>query len=352
MLNTNFFLTDIMKTGNHLLLESFLDNNTLSNDTITYSGEYYTLQEVDLEKFSRKFAIIDHCSNNNRLWNNAEYWSDLTNRINKLHRLGFVFIIAYPWESSDTFDSTSIYTRLPNNIKFIEWTGGDSWFWSMMYNRFKNTTLKFDHSEKKYDFLYLNKFPRTHRVKLYEKLKNKNILKNSLYSFLGLKLPIKLPQEYELPWVDHNFYPRYGHDRDIFEHPYNVSAYNIVSETTDSGELFMTEKIWKPIIAGQPFIIHSNSFYLKHLRTLGFKTFKNYLDESYDEEIDSESRINKIVKTCSSLVGYDHEKFYDKTKEIREHNTKIFFDKKCLGNVVNNKLLSFFKFFDSSQVSS
>ena len=36
---------------------------------------------------------------------------------------------------------------------------------------------------KKHDFLYLNKAPREHRVKLYNKLKDANVLDNSIYTF-------------------------------------------------------------------------------------------------------------------------------------------------------------------------
>jgi len=345
----NFFLTDLMKTGNHQLLEKFISLNNIPEQHIDYTGEYYTLHTFDLKKYKRKFALIDHASANSRLWNNTDYWKDLSARIKYLGEQGFVFLIVSPWESLSTFDQSIDYNNVLKEQRYSKWIGKDSWFWTMMYNKFKNTNFNFDHSNKKYDFLYLNKFPRLHRVKLFNNLKKNNILENSLVSFLGLEEPVTLSKEYELPWVDYKFYPRYGHDSDMYEKPYNHSKINIVSETTiDDEEVFLTEKIWKPIIAQQIFVVHGRQNYLKNLRELGFKTFNGIIDESYDEEGDPEKRINKIVDLCKWLKTQDWKVLYEKTKDIREHNAYYFFKKEALQKVINKTLLGFLEFADRS----
>ena len=67
------------------------------------------------------------------------------------------------------------------------------------------------------------------------------------------------------------------------------SYFNVVTEAEFGfGEnylqsIFLTEKIWKPILAYQPFIIVTNSYYLKALKELDFKTFSPFIDETYDE---------------------------------------------------------------------
>ena len=69
----------------------------------------------------------------------------------------------------------------------------------------------------------------------------------------------------------------------------------IVSET--STEIFTCgEKVYKPIAAGQLFVIIGAYKFLKRLRQMGFKTFAPYIDESYDDEIDMESRVEKAVE--------------------------------------------------------
>ena len=286
----NFFLTDLMKTGEHIRYEQFLDTHSLPNQTIEYTGEYYTLHNYDLDSYDRRFALIDRRIHNDRLLGNKEYSSELTRRVKLLHSQGFKFILATPWESIENIKTKSFIDN-PNGEKKVliperidevqtfEWTGSTSWFWSYMYEKHVNNNFKFKHNSKKYDFLYLNKFPRIHRVKLYNKLLDEGVLSNSLYTFLGLKEPVRLKQEYELPWVKPENYPRWGLDQDLTEKPYNDSVYSLVSETNDNDyEVFMTEKIWKPIIAQHVFIVHGNYLYLQKLREMGFKTFGNYFN--------------------------------------------------------------------------
>jgi hypothetical protein len=65
----------------------------------------------------------------------------------------------------------------------------------MLYEQYKDKKFNFDHSYKPYTFFYLNKNPRHHRLKLFDCLKNNNLLHNSLYSFT--RKGIKLKKEYD-----------------------------------------------------------------------------------------------------------------------------------------------------------
>ena len=59
---------------------------------------------------------------------------------------------------------------------------------------------------------------------------------------------------------------------------------DLVVETYVSGlTFFPTEKTLRPIIASTPFIIMGPKGYLSNLQRIGFKTFSNWWDESYDE---------------------------------------------------------------------
>jgi len=355
----NFFLTDLMKTGDHQTYERFLDMHTLPNQTIDYTGEYYTLHSYDLDSYDRKFALIDRRVDNVRLFNNVEYEKELSTRIKLLHSQGFKFIMASPWESHENIQSGNVYPK-EIGIKSFEWTGGTSWFWFYMYRKHLNNKFKFTHDHfgsyfyKKYDFLYLNKQPREHRLRLYSKLFEKEVLSSySLYTFLGFKPPVRLKEEYELPWVDADKYPKYGMDQDIYEKPYNDTVCSIVSETNDNDtDVFMTEKIWKPIIAQQVFVVHGNHLYLQKLRELGFKTFGSYFNESYDLERDRDKKIDSIVSLCKHLKTVDWQDIYRQTTALRQHNYDTFFNKEKLNEEVNKTLISFLEFFDSSQVSS
>ena len=174
-----------------------------------------------------------------------------------------------------------------------------------------------------------------------------------------------MPDHYELPGVDAKNYLRWGLDQDIYEPPYIDTVCSIVSETNDNDqEVFMTEKIWKPMLAQHVFVVHGNYLYLQKLREMGFKTFGNYFDESYDLEQDTEKRIDKLVNLCQdlrakcsqgSLVESGNKKWQDiylQTQALRKHNYDTFFDEEKLSVQINKTLELFLEFADRSQVPS
>ena len=360
----NFILTDVMKTGDHQSYENFINLHSLHNQTFDMTGEYYTLHNYDLESYDRKLALIDYRIHTNRLIESETYQSDLKTRLEILHQQGFKFIIANPWESMDNIKNQVFLTG--EKLKDIDmpypyhlWTGGVSWFWSFMFHKHKGVEFHFDHSNyKKYDFLYLNKFPRKHRVMLFQRLQEQKLINNSLTTFLGLNPPITLPSVYELPWVNdesfNNFprwgnYPRWGMDQDLYELPYNDTVCSIVSETNDNDyEVFMTEKIWKPIIAGHVFVVHGNHLYLQKLREMGFKTFSKYFDETYDLERNQDRKVHKITETIRQVQMLNAQDLYLNSKSLRQHNQETFFDKGKLSLQINKTLVDFFEFVDGS----
>ena len=342
----NFILTDVMRTGDHLKLESFIQMNSLKDQKFETIGDYYQLHNYDLEKYDRKFAIIDVSVKNIVRKSNQDFIDDLKHRIELLHSQGFVFIKASPWESMENISNMSLYPEV--DVHHIKWTGGVSWFWWYMFDKHKDKKYNFDHSNKKYDFLYLNKTGRPHRKQLLEKLKDNNILANSIYTDWPSK---KLPEEYELPWAKD--YPRYGMDQDIYEKPYNDTACSIVSETNDNDhEIFMTEKIWKPIIAKHVFVVHGNYLYLQKLREMGFRTFNNFFEEAYDLQRNPSTRIDTIVDVCDRLRDAPWQDIYLQTQAQRQYNLDTFFNEQRLSEEINKTINLFLEFADSGQVPS
>ena len=350
----NFILTDVMKTGDHRSYEQFIDSHSMANQSFDCTGEYYTMHNYDIDQYDRKFAMIDLRIHNNRLFENAAYQNDLKQRLELLHQQGFKFIVANPWESEDNIRNQVFITG--EKMKYVDipypyhtWTGGVSWFWSYMYHMHKDKQYNFIHSHKTQDFLYLNKAPRSHRLKLYNRLKDEGVLDNSIHTFLGLKPPIRLDAKYELPGIEPEHYPRWGKDQDIYELPYNDTSCSIVSETNDNDyEIFMTEKIWKPIMAGHLFVVHGNYLYLQKLKEMGFRTFSKYFDESYDLEQDPDKRIDKLVALIKDIKNMNVKDLYLNSQDLRKHNQETFFDGEKLSVEVNKTLSEFLKFADGS----
>ena len=357
LMQRNFILTDVMKTGQHQELHQFINLHSIEDQTFDLEYEYYRLHNYDLDSYDRRFAIIDVRHDNLRLKGNKEFGNELEKRCKLLHSQGFKFICASTWESKDNLSQMELWPTL--EMEHIKWTGDASWFWFYMYNKHKDNKFNFTHDHngsywhKKHDFLYLNKAIRDHRLKLYNRLQESDLLANSIYTFWSFDNPIRLDKKYELPGIDPKDYPRFGKDQDITELPYIDTVCSIVSETNDNDyEVFMTEKIWKPIMAQHVFVVHGNYLYLQKLKEMGFKTFNNYFDESYDLEQDPNKRIDKIVSLCADLKQKNWQDIYLQTKALRQHNYDTMFDKEKLSLEINKTINLFLEFADSGQVSS
>lgn len=110
---------------------------------------------------------------------------------------------------------------------------------------------------------------------------------------------------------------------------YNILDYyptiflDLVVETYITGlTFFPTEKTFRPIIAKTPFIIMGPCGYLGNLKRMGFKTFSNWWDESYDEFSNFE-RLKKIKIVIDEISKYSMEKtakLYDEMHAVLEHN--------------------------------
>jgi hypothetical protein len=107
---------------------------------------------------------------------------------------------------------------------------------------------------------------------------------------------------------------------------YDKTYISIVSETNfENNIIHMTEKTIKPIIFKQPFIIVGPAKTLESLRKLGFQTFSDFWDESYDNESDPKKRMKMIISLCRTIAKWspmELHTFYARTKEIREYNFK------------------------------
>ena len=110
---------------------------------------------------------------------------------------------------------------------------------------------------------------------------------------------------------------------------FNDAYWNIVTETFNHNVVrgFLTEKTFKPIANLQPFVIIGTYRSLRLLRSLGFKTFDDYIDESYDEIKDETERLKAAVNLSLNLARMSHEDhmlLMAKMKPILEHNQQLF----------------------------
>jgi len=128
----------------------------------------------------------------------------------------------------------------------------------------------------------------------------------------------------------------------------NDTFWHIVTETVFYyDKLHLTEKIFKPIVSKQPFMLLSAPGNLAYLKSYGFKTFDSVIDESYDTIQDNDLRTEAVVRQlhwyCNltpdektgiirqlePIINYNFHHFYGEFKHIitREllDNTKALF---------------------------
>ena len=107
------------------------------------------------------------------------------------------------------------------------------------------------------------------------------------------------------------------------------SAVHIVAETLfDTEKIYLTEKVFKPMVMSQAFILFAPPGSLQYLKDYGFKTFDSCWDESYDRELDSAKRMAQLlllIDHISGLSQQEFEKIYQQAMPIIEHNRKRFF---------------------------
>lgn len=85
---------------------------------------------------------------------------------------------------------------------------------------------------------------------------------------------------------------------------YIKSYFSIVTETLfyRVGN-YISEKTWKPIAHLHPFVIVGRPGTLEYLKQLGFKTFSDFWDESYDSIECNSDRMESVYKVITTLLN-------------------------------------------------
>jgi hypothetical protein len=89
----------------------------------------------------------------------------------------------------------------------------------------------------------------------------------------------------------------------------------------------LTEKIFKPIILRQPFILLGCAYNLEYLKSYGFKTFDRWYDESYDKITDPVKRLQAVADVLKSICTRSEEELtimLHEMEEVLEYNYNLF----------------------------
>jgi len=188
--------------------------------------------------------------------------------------------------------------------------------------------------QKPYKFLFLNGRQRRHRRDLIDKLRD--ILDSSLWTNLdaGPGLSRTLPPEYEVPRYQDTSNPVSDHRYvkfDLFKNewgeiylypkPYIDTYFSLITETVfEIPYSFRTEKIWKPIVMGHPWIAVANRGFYRDMHNLGFQTFAHVIDESFDLIDNNQDRLDRIAEVVRDLCQQDLAAFLKECYNVSKYN--------------------------------
>lgn len=136
---------------------------------------------------------------------------------------------------------------------------------------------------------------------------------------LWAQLPFALPGD------------RFEHNDWSFGEPeyYTGSFASVVNETyiNENWDPFFTEKTFKPLAYRQPFLLFSSAGALAALRDLGFETFSEVFDESYDEIESPQQRFEHVLREIRRVCHMplqDLQAIYRDIEPKLEHNHWVF----------------------------
>lgn len=232
------------------------------------------------------------------------------------------------------------------HVPFLTWT------W-ILNNRVPDRPLILDaiDNPNSKSFNSLNRTPKFHRIEhLYYLIENK-LLDEGIVSghYLDTYSEIKfIPPKPMLVDANYEYFTKLIHDNlplyadgpwieanpdDSDEHIFNTSLYknSLLSVVTESAyadtSKFITEKIFKPIAAGHPFLLIGQPGVLETLRELGYKTDFSMINPIYDNVSNHKTRFKVSHSMLTKWVNTPREEkieMINKSMDTIEYNQNLF----------------------------
>ena len=208
--------------------------------------------------------------------------------------------------------------------------------------------------ENKYKLLTFMGKPYKHRARLAKFIYSQNLKKYNIVSCLtpfddikvsDWKEELQLSDEFlnTLPWeydattedVHNNIKcsltttPEKQAHADSYISFVSETFFEYTSLDDNPFELDMTAKSTKPIVTMQPFILHAQIGALAYIKSLGFETFSNYWDESYDGLTNHYKRYKELITLYKTLSLTPHKELTLMVKDmypILQHNLDLYND--------------------------
>jgi hypothetical protein len=275
--------------------------------------KYFDLEEYDsTQQYDIKSSVLMTPLINKNLW-----WQ-------KPYDQGFKLIIDNMWELPsmitqywipDTDQRTFAHKPIPPRAIVLQ-SPDFFWYLTSGVQQELEYHLYLPQRQQQFKALIPINQVRAHRTQLINQL-GKN-LDECMWSYAGQGQT--LPNDLSI--TDHNW-QSYINTKWYDQCCFSVVAETVCNDNTDNYPPFITEKTWKAISMQHPFMIVGQTGTLQYLHQLGFETFENLWDETYDHTSDVDQRIAQVV---NNVVQYTKAPLDKITLQKIQHNYDRFFN--------------------------
>jgi hypothetical protein len=325
--------------------------------------ETIELDNILIKSVKNKKAKIVFLYTTEGDWGTKQFHFDWIDKLVDKYKLDNddVLVITVNLKANDNYNGNK-FTIIPynffTNMDFLPIDKLDKYSLKQFENKYIKYIDNNKINKKKNHFVCFNGIPRLNRLLIFgtiksnAKLNNTTILSlrnaqtNNSNAFYEEVLKTSTKENIINFFKNYDSNINYSYDTNDWNKIYNWgnvlnedahmnSFLNIVTETMWNKEsIFLTEKTYKPMYMCQPFIIFGNPHSLKKLKEYGFKTFDKWWDESYDDELDLNIRLEKITNILEEIANWDFDKCFEITNQMEEvliHNYKrmISMDEIC-----------------------
>jgi hypothetical protein len=109
---------------------------------------------------------------------------------------------------------------------------------------------------------------------------------------------------------------------------YKEAFFDIVTETRFAEpSANFSEKLLQPVQYMKPFVVVAPPKTLEYFKSFGYQTFSDFWDESYDDELDHDKRLAKLLTLVNSILNKSIEELREMYKQMRpivEHNKQTY----------------------------
>ena len=276
--------------------------------------EFTSFTSYYLEDFWRKWFDIEYFDDSKTYDNNtlfAIWWMNAHDEYStRLQIHGYKVVVDHLWELPQSHDEF-YWLEHPHWFRLNE----SLWWSALGYQQYR--------PKKTLQYLALMPMRRSNpnRDLLFETVES--LLDQILWSYRGQRLPNDGNP-------DHGEWQRYVNS-DWYDHCYC----SVVAETAVDCA-WITEKSCKPLAYFHPSLILSGQGHLRELKKLGFETFDNIFDESYDEETDLQKKCQIIFENLKSIRKSEYDR---ETQRKLQHNHDHFFNQILVESIIEKEIV-------------